>query len=135
MLDLAEQPTPRELLYAPGDWSIIDGQQIVKMHYEPDGPDRGELTRTLVELTVDDEAGIAKAIDELHDRDLVTTSTTVELTTQGKTLFQQISATKTDLQKQLYDGIPAEDLTITNRVLDLITERARVARGTADRLP
>jgi hypothetical protein len=41
VLDLAEQPTPRELLYAPGDWSIVDGQQIVKMHYEPDGQFRG----------------------------------------------------------------------------------------------
>lgn len=41
VLDLAEQPAPRELLQAPGDWSLIDGQRVIKMHYHPDGQFHG----------------------------------------------------------------------------------------------
>ncbi|MBV9059803.1 MAG: hypothetical protein JO296_13505 [Pseudonocardiales bacterium] len=41
VLDLAEQPMPRELRCAPGDWSLIDGQQIIKMHYQSDGQFHG----------------------------------------------------------------------------------------------
>lgn len=41
ILDLAEQSPPRELQFAPGDWSLIDGRDVVKMHYDPDGQFRG----------------------------------------------------------------------------------------------
>ncbi|MGH3693943.1 MAG: MarR family winged helix-turn-helix transcriptional regulator [Pseudonocardiaceae bacterium] len=97
------------------------------------GANREQLIHALVELTVDDESSIARAIDELHERGLVTPSSDVadnlELTTQGQALFRQVSATRTGLRNQLYDGIAAEDLAITQRVLDLITERARVVRA------
>ncbi|MGH3778422.1 MAG: DUF6879 family protein [Pseudonocardiaceae bacterium] len=41
ILDLAEQSPPRELQFAPGDWSLIDGRDVVRMHYDPDGQFRG----------------------------------------------------------------------------------------------
>lgn len=37
VMDLAEQSPPHELQFAPGDWSVIDGDQVVKMHYASDG--------------------------------------------------------------------------------------------------
>ena len=41
VLDLAEVHPPRELQAAPGDWWLIDGRDVVKMHYHPDGSFRG----------------------------------------------------------------------------------------------
>lgn len=37
ILDLAEQSPPGELLSAPGDWTLIDGRNVVRMHYGHDG--------------------------------------------------------------------------------------------------
>ncbi|MGH4014447.1 MAG: DUF6879 family protein [Pseudonocardiaceae bacterium] len=37
ILDLAEQSPPGELLHASGDWTLIDGRDVVKMHYDHDG--------------------------------------------------------------------------------------------------
>ncbi|MGH3905860.1 MAG: DUF6879 family protein [Pseudonocardiaceae bacterium] len=36
-MDLAEQDLPEELAAAPGDWWLIDGGDVVTMHYHPDG--------------------------------------------------------------------------------------------------
>ncbi|MGH3944889.1 MAG: DUF6879 family protein [Pseudonocardiaceae bacterium] len=35
------QSSPRELQFAPGDWSLVDGRDVVTMHYDPDGQFRG----------------------------------------------------------------------------------------------
>ncbi|MGH3515170.1 MAG: DUF6879 family protein [Pseudonocardiaceae bacterium] len=37
VLDLAERAEPPELQDAHGDWSLIDGRDVVQMHYQPDG--------------------------------------------------------------------------------------------------
>jgi len=37
VLDLAETRLPAELDQAPGDWWLIDGRDVVAMHYHPDG--------------------------------------------------------------------------------------------------
>ncbi|MGH3695095.1 MAG: DUF6879 family protein [Pseudonocardiaceae bacterium] len=37
VLDISEQASPRELAHAPGDWSLIDGRKVVKMHYDSHG--------------------------------------------------------------------------------------------------
>ncbi|MGH3924051.1 MAG: DUF6879 family protein [Pseudonocardiaceae bacterium] len=37
MLDLAEQSPPGELLDVFDDWTLIDGHEVVKMHYDDNG--------------------------------------------------------------------------------------------------
>lgn len=37
VLDLAEHDVPEELDAAPGDWWLIDGRDVVTMHYHADG--------------------------------------------------------------------------------------------------
>jgi len=41
VIDLAETRGPVELDAAPGDWWLIDGRDVVAMHYDPDGQFRG----------------------------------------------------------------------------------------------
>lgn len=41
VLDVAETSLPTELGGAPGDWWLIDGRDVVRMHYYPDGQFRG----------------------------------------------------------------------------------------------
>jgi hypothetical protein len=41
VLDLGEQELPTGLDAAPGDWWLIDGGEIVRMHYHPDGQFHG----------------------------------------------------------------------------------------------
>ena len=41
ILDLADGYLPAELADAPGDWWLIDGRTVVKMHYHLDGRFRG----------------------------------------------------------------------------------------------
>ncbi|MGH3550907.1 MAG: hypothetical protein ACRDQU_22850 [Pseudonocardiaceae bacterium] len=103
-------------------WQVLD---------KAPGNNRDELIHRLVELTVDDEAGIAQAIDELSEQGLLSTDDQgkLELTTRGTVLFQQVNAIRTALHNQLYDGIAAEDLATTTRVLNRITELARVAHA------
>lgn len=51
ILDLAEQELPRELDATPGDWWLIDKQDVVIMHYHPDGQFRGAEIADLRQLT------------------------------------------------------------------------------------
>lgn len=37
ILDLAGWHLPKQLLYAPGDWTLIDGRTLIKMHYNTEG--------------------------------------------------------------------------------------------------
>ena len=41
VIDLAESYLPPDLEDAPGDWWLIDGRDVVRMHYHPDGRFRG----------------------------------------------------------------------------------------------
>ncbi len=101
---------------------------VIEAMAETPGMNRERLIRRLAELTVHGEASAAHAIDELHERGLITTSTddlgTIELTTPGEALSEKVIATRSDLRNQLYGGIPPEDFATTKRVLDLIRERA-----------
>lgn len=90
--------------------------------------DRKALIQRLVAMTVHDEEGAGRAIDELSDRGLLNTQTddpgVVELTSQGRALADNVIAKRTGLRERLYGGISPEDIATTTRVLDLITERA-----------
>ncbi len=99
-------------------WQVLD---------KAPGHHRDDLVHRLLGLGVDDESGIATALDELHQRGLLDTDHVgnLKLTAKGKVLSQQVSATRTNLHDHLYDGIPAPDLATTMRVLALVTDRAR----------
>jgi DNA-binding MarR family transcriptional regulator len=87
---------------------------------------REKLIGRLAELNVHDQASAAQAIEQLRERELITTSDrgTIELTAQGKALSDKVIATRSELRNQLYGGIPSEDIATTNRVLDVIRQRA-----------
>jgi DNA-binding MarR family transcriptional regulator len=104
-----------------------------------EAPDRnrGQLIGRLAKLAVHDSASAADAIDQLHRRDLVTTNDshgTIELTSQGMALSEQVVATRQRLRHKLYGDIPSEDVATTNRVLDLIRERADALHSSAELL-
>jgi hypothetical protein len=101
------------------------------------GMNREQLIGRLAELAVHDGASAADAIDQLHRRDLVTTNDshgTIELTSQGMALSEQVVATRQRLRHKLYGDIPSEDVATTNRVLDLIRERADALHSSAELL-
>ena len=96
---------------------------------ETPGANRERLIHRLTELSVHDQASAERAINELHQRDLITTSTdeqgTIELTTQGAAFSEKVASARTELRAQLYGGIPTEDFATVTRVLELITRRAQ----------
>jgi DNA-binding MarR family transcriptional regulator len=96
---------------------------------ENPGVTHEQLIRKLVERSVDDEDGIAQAIDQLQRSGLITTATgdsdPIQLTAQGKVLANRVIAARTGLREQLYGGIDADEMATTIRVLDAITQRAR----------
>jgi DNA-binding MarR family transcriptional regulator len=92
---------------------------------------REELSGRLVALGVADSEAIAKAVDDLHASDLLATGEHgfLSLTEQGNAVVERVSATSTKLGDQLYDGMDAEDLATTKRVLETITDRAQKLAG------
>jgi DNA-binding MarR family transcriptional regulator len=100
---------------------------VMEALIETPGVNREQLIGRLAELTVHDAATADDAIDQLHARGLVTTTAAggvIELTSRGTELSEQVIATRQNLRLTLYGGIPSEDFATTNRVLDLIRERA-----------
>lgn len=101
---------------------------VLEAATEASGVEPEELTRKLIEMTVvHDGVEIARSIDQLRERGLVTVTTGgwVEATAQGRALSAKVSATRAGLNSQLFDGITAADLDITNRVLGMVIEQAR----------
>jgi hypothetical protein len=47
----------------------------------------------------------------------------VRITDAGRELYAATSAATAPITARIYDGIPAEDLAVTGRVLTLLTER------------
>jgi DNA-binding MarR family transcriptional regulator len=98
-------------------WKVLD---------KASGIHRDDMIHQLADLTMNDWADIAAAIDELHQRDLLSADGgTRELTARGRAMREQISAIRTGLHRQLYDGITPDDLKTTQRVLDQITQPAK----------
>jgi len=75
-----------------------------------------------------DTAALGRAIDELAAAGLAH-GTPIEPTTRGRELLERITAASVRTGDQLFDGIPIEDQVIVKRVLDLVTERAKVLRS------
>jgi SAM-dependent methyltransferase len=103
-------------------WKILD---------KAAGANRNALIHQLAQLTAHDQRELAAAVDELHERGLLRTGEwgDLELTAEGQVLRRRVGTVQAGLQAQLYDGISADELGITARVLDRITERARVLPG------
>jgi hypothetical protein len=94
--------------------------------YEPREADRPARRARL-----HDRASAAEAIDGLDAQGLITTSDqgTIELTSQGKALSDNVIAVRHELRKKLYGNIPSEDIATTNRVLDTIQQRATAVQA------
>lgn len=101
---------------------------------ENPGMDRETLIRRLVDMPVHDDAGAGRAVSELHDSGLITTSAddlgVLAVTSTGQVLVDKVTATRTSLRQQLYGGIPPQDMSTTARVLELIAARARDLHAT-----
>jgi DNA-binding MarR family transcriptional regulator len=101
-------------------WVVMEGLM------ETRDMNREKLIGQLAELSVHDRRSGARAIDQLLERGLITTSDRgiIELTAQGKALSEKVISTRSELRNQLYGGIPSEEIATTNRVLDMIRDRA-----------
>ncbi|MDQ0717989.1 DNA-binding MarR family transcriptional regulator [Streptomyces luteogriseus] len=73
-----------------------------------------------------DTAEVYRVLDELIAAQLLTPdgSSDVRITDAGRELYATTSGETAPITARIYDGIPAEDLAVTGRVLSLITERA-----------
>jgi DNA-binding MarR family transcriptional regulator len=73
-----------------------------------------------------DTAEVHRVLDELIAAQLLTPdgSSDVRITDAGRELYATTSGETAPITARIYDGIPAEDLAVTGRVLSLITERA-----------
>ncbi|MFJ6551205.1 MarR family transcriptional regulator [Streptomyces luteogriseus] len=71
-------------------------------------------------------AEVHRVLDELIAAQLLTPdgSSDVRITDAGRALYATTSGETAPITARIYDGIPAEDLVVTGRVLSLITERA-----------
>lgn len=102
---------------------------VMEVIAETPGLNREQLIRRLAELTVHDQASADRAVDALLRQGLLATGAdgpgTIELTAHGQALSEKVISTRGEMRKRLYDGISPEDFAITQRVLDLITQRAR----------
>jgi DNA-binding MarR family transcriptional regulator len=95
------------------------------------GPaDRETVARTTAGPAAD-EAAIGRALDQLEAAGLIRTGENClfEPAPQGKELFEQVSMASAQAGDQLFEGIDGRDLAVTERVLDLITRRAKTVRA------
>ena len=85
----------------------------------PRSPDA--LAARLVGLGLDD----GDAIGRLESREVLREeSGAIELTQDGQARYDRLAARVREIGAQILDGVPAEDVAITRRVLRLYTERA-----------
>jgi DNA-binding MarR family transcriptional regulator len=78
-----------------------------------------------------DEASIQRAIDQLDADGLVSVDelSRVAPTGRGRELYERIRAVSVRAGDELFEGIAREDLEVTKRVLDQVTERAVAVRA------
>ncbi|MFF5570222.1 MarR family transcriptional regulator [Streptomyces luteogriseus] len=92
-----------------------------------DGPvGREQLVDGVTGALKIDAAEVHGVLDELVAAQLLTPdgSSDVRITEAGRELYATTSGETAPITARIYDGIPAEDLVVTGRVLSLITERA-----------
>ncbi|MEU9627443.1 MarR family winged helix-turn-helix transcriptional regulator [Streptomyces luteogriseus] len=92
-----------------------------------DGPvGREQLVDGVTGALKIDAAEVHRVLDELVAAQLLTPdgSSDVRITEAGRELYATTSGETAPITARIYDGIPAEDLVVTGRVLSLITERA-----------
>ncbi|MFH9589593.1 MarR family transcriptional regulator [Streptomyces luteogriseus] len=92
-----------------------------------DGPvGREQLVDGVTGALKSDTAEAHRVLDELIAAQLLTPdgSSDVRITNAGRALYATTSGETAPVTARIYDGIPAEDLVVTGRVLSLITERA-----------
>ncbi|MER5577763.1 MarR family transcriptional regulator [Streptomyces massasporeus] len=92
-----------------------------------DGPvGRGQLVDGVTDSLKIDAAKVHGVVDELIAAQLLTPdgASDVRITDAGRELYTTTSGETAPITARIYDGIPAEDLAVTGRVLRLITERA-----------
>jgi hypothetical protein len=82
---------------------------------------RDALGARLVALGLDD----AEAVGRLESRDVLREeSGAIELSVAGQALYDRLAAQVREIGAELLDGVPAEDVATTRRVLRIYTERA-----------
>ncbi|CAL9371764.1 hypothetical protein SUDANB1_00878 [Streptomyces sp. enrichment culture] len=92
-----------------------------------DGPvGREQLVDGVTEALKTDAGQVHGALDELIAARLLAPAAEAEvrITDAGRELYATTSGETAPVTARIYDGIPAEDLAVTGRVLTLITERA-----------
>ncbi|MEU9572643.1 MarR family winged helix-turn-helix transcriptional regulator [Streptomyces massasporeus] len=92
-----------------------------------DGPvGREQLVGGVTDALKIDPAEVHGVVDELIAAQLVTAdgASDLRVTDSGRELYATTSGETAPITARIYDGIPAEDLAVTGRVLRLITERA-----------
>lgn len=98
---------------------------MTTVNNEDAGP-RDALGARLIGLGLDD----ADAIGRLESRGVLgEESGAIELTADGQALYDRLAATVREIGVQILDGIPAEDVATTRRVLRHYTERANAVVG------
>lgn len=82
---------------------------------------RDALAARLTALGLDDVEGIGR----LESRDVLGEQAgSIELTTAGQALYDRIAVQVREIGARLLDGVPADDVATTRRVLGIYTERA-----------
>ncbi|MFJ8591749.1 MarR family transcriptional regulator [Streptomyces sp. NPDC093598] len=92
-----------------------------------DGPvGREQLVDGVTGALKIDAAEVHGVLDELIAARLLTPdgASSLRITDAGRKLYATTSGETTPITARIYDGIPAEDLAVTGRVLSLITDRA-----------
>lgn len=89
---------------------------------------RDQLVKRLVDNLKIGTDDANRAIESLVTADLAAPSAdepgTIERTSFGTTIHSQIRAATNQIVATLYDGLPTEDLVVTQRILATLTERA-----------
>jgi DNA-binding MarR family transcriptional regulator len=77
-----------------------------------------------------DVATVRQAIDQLEAAGLVAAAEQdlVVPTESGQELFERVTTATVRAGDELFDGIAGQDLAVTKRVLDQITQRAQAVR-------
>jgi DNA-binding MarR family transcriptional regulator len=101
-----------------------------------DGPvGRERLVDGVTEALKTDAREVHAVLDELIAARLLAPDgeAEVRITDAGRELYAATSGETAPITARIYDGIPAEDLAVTGRVLTLITERAGTELATLTR--